>query len=1252
MNYLPRSPRAHQKGEIASLLTVISMLVLGAGFILGLNSTRTAQTISSSSRAEGIKIEDKLDGWILSREDGQFISSGATCGANFDTQIDPNIKDIIITHPVTKKWPVGQDSFSLVKDAGLTDIVDIKFVKNYQILVRFNPSDPNKKTPHLDDLVVIYKVPSQADKTFVVDHTKLPPWIYSDDTEIFLVFYYTKTSNKYSYTSATSKSCKTTTTTPAPTVTPTPTVGMCYDACKTDNQCGNWNDPATGKEAKMICLKKNRTVNPIGPVKGTSFMGFTLNSGGNEESWAYESEALVREADNGGKTMKWVSGMRWSNSAGKSDDFKDTKGLPNKPEEIGNARIYWQIDPVPVELRKPYDITLEGLPSNYEIVSIFCTNTETPGNGIPDGCANFDRDNTNKKSATIKNITITKNASIKYGWNVQKKKLIPRLTASPVTPKPQENPKEPEANICPQIIGKVQSSVIDNFLVNRGDNPSWNPAQGFINLTLSNINKPYHLLNNPLVFKKSCEDPIIIIDPTQKPTDRPTQAPTTTQAPTVTPAPTTKPNPNGHDKCDPATGEECKCMPPSCTGRDCSTYKLACEKPDEPCPGGICRACEYNAIVFVEECKNINPVTGECMTIGGSSRFDAYPVQQPELVKKDPFWKMWAPQNNRQEVNPNRPADQKPAEPNRFTFIPATNPAYDFKKELMSLFPLFDWGRNNTEGIAISPRQASRQEITVKKVEDLYTPNLPGIKIASDAELRKAFPNPADQNVYIPNEQYNNMEDATVQLFFNKDLYRIVPGGKKIYSCTNDYANDVLDEINKNGTATPEKIDKYTKMKSGTGACNMTAFDANPQARDKIEGLTVGCGQRIVYGWTLQKCTFDYDYIFVVDTSSTMVQVDPNVGKRKIDAAVEQLGAFIDNIQASGTDSRVALINFNTALQIYKGDMNIGLSQDIRPEALSADGKHMGLQTRGGFLPIKTSADEIKAQLPRFTRFSERMEGGSAGGLIERGTCIECGLDLAATLAHTRSPEEKRIRPAIVIFMTDGIPNSYPGEPTSPDLIKLYPPQTRDGIKVTNPVPYGWKGVYDAADNLRRDGSTTKDQGNNTPLRIAGQDLDPFDTVKLITVGYGDSNFTEGDGQQFEKMLKGVASDKTKEANARWAYSSDIHENAPLKITDIFADIQKEVNSCSSMQLAYDISQRARDINKDGIVNTIDLFMIYENYQKSGEDLPYDIDRNGTVNSLDISLVLNSLGTVITSETPVAGQNEINQSNSPEFQSN
>lgn len=1250
MRLLPRTPLSLQKGEIASLLAVISMLVVGTGFLLGLSSTRNAQTFSSSSRAEGIAIEKKFNGLPVTRTDGAFISTGNKCGATFNTQIDPRIKDIIITRPPTKDWPVGQESFSLVTDAGLNDIVDLVFTKNYQILVRFDPSDPTKKTPHPDDLLVSYMVPSQPVKTFVVDHTKLPSWIYTDNTEILLVFSYTPKPLAYFFTSATSTGgCKTVTPTltPTPTVTPTP-INKCYEECKTDNQCGEHIDPATGKNAKMICLKKERTpVAPTNPFTTTNFMGYTLTAGGTEEQFAYKSEALVRDLDNDGKTFTWVPGLQWRNSAEKFGDFKDIVGKTDK------ARIYWQIDNVPAELRQPYDISLEGLPSNYEVVSIFCTNDNAVGNGVPEGCPEFDTKNPNKKSLTIKSINIIKNAAIQYGWNIQKKKLVPPVTFSPANPVPvTPKPTEPEALVCPQIAGRVPTAAINTCIVNHGDCPNWDPARGFINLTLKDINRDFNLLSNPLVFKKACETPSPV---TPNPTSAPTATQAPTSAPTVTlaPTPTDKPTPGGHGKCDPATGEECKCMPPSCIGRDCSTKQLACDKKDDPCPGGICRACEYNAIAFVEECKNINPATGECLTIGASARFDAYPVQQPELDKKDPFWRMWAPLNNRQEANPNRPDDQKPSDPNRFSFIPSgLTGTFNFKTELMDRFPLFDWGRNGSEGIAMSPRQSSRSDITVKKVEDLYTPNLPGIKIASDKELRNGT-SASDQRVFIPNEQYNNMEDARVKLFFNKDAYRIVPKGKNIYSCTNDYTTDVINEITADGTATPEKLAKYNGMKSGTGACNMSAFDSNPQERDTIKGLTIGCGQRIVYGWTLQKCTFDYDYIFVVDTSSTMVQIDKNVNKRKIDAAVEQLGTFIDNIEASGTDSRVALINFNTALQIYKGDMNIGLSQDIRPEALSGDGKHMGYQTKG-LLPIKRHAAEIKAQLPRFTRFGERMQdqGGSEGGLIERGTCIECGLDLAATLAHNRSPEEKRARPAIVIFMTDGIPNSYPGEPTSPDLIKLYPPQTRDGVKVTNPVPYGWKGVYAAADNLRRDGSRTEDQGNNTPLRIAGPDNDVFDTVKLITVGYGDSNFTEGDGQQFEKMLKGVASDKSHEAGNRWAYSSDIDENAPLKINDIFAQIQKEVNSCSSMQLAFDVSQRARDINKDGIVNTIDLFLLYENHGKSGKDLPYDIDNDGVVNAIDISLVLNSLGTVITSDTPEDTQNEINQSNSPEFQSN
>ncbi len=1215
-----------QRGEITSILSVVSLLVIGVGFVAGLASTQQSP-LSRSSRAEGIQIEEKYKGLPIGRSDGQFIATGRTCGAHFTTQIDPYIKDIIITRPPTKNWPAGQESFSLVEDGKLSDIVDLVYTKNYQIVVRFDPADPDKKTPNPNDLLVTYKVPSQADKTFVVDQSLLPDWIRTEDTEVLLVFTYTRKALAYRFSSATSKKCAESVPTVTPTVTPTP--GMCYDACTTDAQCGNHVDPATGKDAKMICLKKDRT--PGGVQTNTTFLGFTIqNEGDQTEKWPYKSVAMVKDMDKGGEVMDYVEGLKWENEIIKNGVFKDAN---NK------ARIVWETDFVPTNLRREYSITLSGLPENLVIKKIFCKNTDPKK---PDGCVGFETNNPNKTSATIKDIVVTKDASIEYGWEVGMKLTtnpteVP-VTLIPITPKP-----EPQPNVCVQIQGKVPPAVISACTANPKECPGWNPSSKSTFLTLNDINKPFNQLSNPLVFKTKCEDP------TPEPTEEPTETPEPTEEPTVTPEPTQQPTPGGHAPCDPSTGEECKCMPPSCTGRDCSTKKLACEKPDEPCKGGICRSCTYDAITFVEECTKINPITGNCENIPGSSRLEATPIVQAELDKNDPFWKMWAPMNNKQATNDKRPLSQKPADADKFAYE-KVGPIRDITP-LINLFTEFDWGRNKTAGISMSPAQNSKQDVIVKKLQELLSPSL-GIKMPSVKELQNAREDV--RAIAIPNEQYSNMENATVKLFYNQELYRIVPNGRNIYSCINTNAAEIVDEMRKEGASEAE-IDKVAKMQTGTGACDMTEFNANTK-REEIAGLTVGCGQRIAYGWTLQKCTFDYDYIFVVDTSSSMVQLDKNVGARKIDAVVAELGRFVDNIASNGTDSRVAIINFNNAAHIYD-DYKKGT---FKPEALSADGTHMGLQTKG-LLSMKdpNSLQMVKDLLPRFKKYSPRIKDqeNAPDGLMERGTCIECGLDLANHVARNRTEEEMRARPAIVIFMTDGIPNSYSGLPTDPDLIRTYPKELwregPDGPIVDNTVPLGWQKIYTSADELRNDGITTKDLGGEAnSQRIPGPDENPFDTVRLITIGYGDAGLNTKDGteQRFERMINAVASDRGD--GKRWSFSTDPVKESALNIDEVFAQIQKEVNTCSMMQLAFDVSQRARDINKDGIINTVDLFMIYENYLKTGNDLPYDIDGNSIVNALDVSLVLNSLGTVITDDTQADSSNEIDQVNSRNVQSN
>ncbi len=153
------------------------------------------------------------------------------------------------------------------------------------------------------------------------------------------------------------------------------------------------------------------------------------------QSWPYRAEALVRDLDKGGSVMKWVEGLMWKNSGVEGTDGDVTGQFK---DALGDARVVWQESEVPVGLRKPFDITLIGLPPTLEIAGVFCENELPITKQNPDGCIEFRTQNKGSRSATIKGIAVIKGASIRYGWNVRKKGIV---VTAPVTPKPTITPK-------------------------------------------------------------------------------------------------------------------------------------------------------------------------------------------------------------------------------------------------------------------------------------------------------------------------------------------------------------------------------------------------------------------------------------------------------------------------------------------------------------------------------------------------------------------------------------------------------------------------------------------------------------------------------------------------------------------------------------------------------------------------------------------------------------------------------------------
>lgn len=1303
------SSHTSQRGEVAWFLTVISMFVIAVGLVIGVNSTQL-DTVTTGTSAFDIEA-GKFHGKPISRTDGQFMSFGGVCQASFDTQIDPRIVDIIITRPTTKSWPAaGADAFSLVTEGGLTDFYRSTFVKNYQVIVRFRPDDPNKKTPNPRDIEVTYKVPSQADKVYIVDQSRVPAWVQDSDTEVLLIWSYTNPGSDpndpqapaFFFTSATSRACPGTDTpiptTPVPT-TPipseiTPSPGVCYDLCSTSADCGSHVDPATGVDQRMFCLETQNTGGSIAPASEffrndssysfeaegeypylsvaelwdvtsgaarsvTYQEGLTLSHSGqqfafnqppNPNAWlrwetgsvdpewrnktlditlnipaamdlevvenycinltslnnacaayeayvdanpsakysatipqiqiikdgaikygwhvqersaptptpdpnnySYESTAVIEDADNGFEVADYVYGMAMTNCFGDTYPLVD----PNTNE----AQVTWDTTNVPAALRDTAcDIEL-SLPTGYEVVDTFC-NDSGPGT---DACRDYRAQQPGNPNLNIvKAIRIEKDADVRYGWQVE------RVTTPTTVP-------GPDPIVCRNIVGRVPQEVLDAAVDNPGLVTGWNTtdAQGRlrINLALRFNDQPYHPLYNPVQFKGACDS-----TPTATPTDRPT-----------TPD-------DGHKICDPASGRECRCMPPSCTGRDCSTKVLACEG-ETPTVTPEPLACEYNALAFVEECTNINPSTGECRTVDGTNRLQAKPIYDEELAKTDPSWRMWAPLNNRQADNPRRSDDARPPGNQKFNFIDNVEAGFN---DLLNVFDMFTFVWNRQEGISISPRVFSSQDVTGLTKRDLLE-SRDDIKIASREEIERNV-EAGTLDLYVPNEQYNNREDAAVELFFNRDEYRIVPNGKNIYSCTNEIAKDLLTS----GSLDPVADADIIKMATETGACNMSEFNNDRfDNLDTIDGLTVGCGQDVVYGWTLEKCKFNFDYVFVVDTSTTMTYPDPNLGgQRKIDAVMDQIDTFMTNIENSGTDSRVALVNFNNAVHVYDNSGN------IKDE--DGDGYGNGIQTPG-FLD-NTRFAEARNRLPAFRQTKDN------NGLIEKGTCIKCGLDLARQLLDKRSNAEKEARDGVVIFLTDGLPNAYPGD-ADPNLRNQYPPEARN-----NPVPWSYPGIYDSADLLRNDGQET----TGPTTRIPGPN-NVADDVLLVTIGYGDETVKQNEGQNFQQLIFAIASD-VQDSLERWAYSTDPDNNRG-NISDIFGQIQDDLNTCSRSAYAYQRTLINRDVNKDGIINTIDLFLIYDNYYVKGDDIDEDVNLDGVVNAYDVSMVIEVLGTVVNTET-------------------
>ena len=569
----------------------------------------------------------------------------------------------------------------------------------------------------------------------------------------------------------------------------------------------------------------------------------------------------------------------------------------------------------------------------------------------------------------------------------------------------------------------------------------------------------------------------------------------------------------------------CKCLPSKCVTnpKSCTSYEAACP-PSEPkitpqasvTPTSVLSpsptpttatpspvACTFNALAYVQECTQLD-ANGQCIR-GADGRFVA------KAINTSPLGTLWGASNNKQIAGGRYGAN--PATP----FIYEQNTFVGAFDKLKLEFPYL-----NTYSFS---------EITY--INYNATASLPAGKnplepgSAYDLTPEGRAKNPiliAPINNF-PNEQYFNQETANVRLFanFSSKDYRIVPDGNEIKYCGNTIA----------GTQ--------------SGACDQLAFDAHRvdpgvdknvrDTRDTIDGLKVGCGQNIVYGWTIQKCnTEPADYLFVVDVSTSMNKGIDLTGVTKLQAAKKSLNAFVDSLKTYSKDSRAALIQFS-----------------------SID----NTKTLEAFTP---NLDTIKSAV------NNKL-------VVKEGTCIENGMEETLRVLQTKAGSNRK---TYIVFLTDGLPNCPNGTPSekSISLIKAHGETLRKMAGVsTYSIGFG---------DPQKDG--------------VGADVQLFDVVKLIA------------------------------SSEKQAFST----TRDLNIDDVYKNIAGELNSCARSEALYQNYVTSQDINGDGVINTIDLFMIYDNYFERGANVPEDLNDDQVVNSLDVSIIINNMGKTITQENNTA----------------
>lgn len=634
--------------------------------------------------------------------------------------------------------------------------------------------------------------------------------------------------------------------------------------------------------------------------------------------------------------------------------------------------------------------------------------------------------------------------------------------------------------------------------------------------------------------------------------------------------------------CDSLTGAGCQCAPISCASdpESCQNLvgnagpKFFCEKPDGNKVQEL--SCNYNSLAFVEVCTSPNP-DGTCNEVANSDngRLMAQTVDPSLLEVKsaqsDAIY-TWGAANDKQLKNKLRTqtfeckGDENCITTPTTAFISRINQLTNLRK----VFSNINIANGINRGFLFENETAqnsnrldmayiyvnSSQKVEADNVNELL--NDRSVKIASDAELQRAItgaltkpwiglhPSLRLQDV-LGNEQYTNGDTSQVTITYDTDKYAIAKNGSKIYTCVNEL--------------------------TGENTCASTLyqkdFDAHngPNQLDTIGGLPVQCGTNVVYGWTLLPCNRNFDFIFVVDVSSSMHYEIEN-GKTKLDETQAQLSAMIETLKKAKYDHRAALVTFNSAnglIEPTNPNYTLNTNAQLQPLTVNDNGE-------GILKNLTDDFDAVNADIATLNSRTTRSDGSH-----EQGTCILCGMRLADYILDQRTDTS---RTPVVILLSDGMENAY--ENTTPS------------------TPWGPSITDGAAQSL----------------------VDKYDTT-VIAIAYGNGKNNNNSSDKLEgwnEFIKDLASSED------WYFAPPVNElnTAFNKIrTDLIPAYCKD----KGIEL-FGVPVTQLDVNDDGIVNTVDLFIVYENYFAIG-DAVEDVNKDGSVNIHDVTLIISALGTVV-----------------------